>query len=102
MQEILDCTIYYQYRGSIDTRPDYKGQEELLKIMFTNLDADITSLYKDGKIISMTGYSSSIAQKMPAVKMDNKLSNVQAAIRTDYKQNKTSIYLGFPLLLNDY
>ncbi|MFA7078650.1 MAG: YwmB family TATA-box binding protein [Syntrophomonas sp.] len=102
LKEILDCTVYYQYQGSINARPDYAGQEELLQIMLKNMDADIHDIYHDGKIISMTGYSPSIGRNIAPVTVGRKSCNVQTSIRRSDKENKTEVYLGFPLLLNDY
>ena len=102
LKEILDCTVYYQYQGLINARPDYAGQEELLQIMLDNLGADIHDIYHDGKIISITGYSPLMGRNIIPVTVGGKSCNVQVSIRRNDKENSTEVYLGFPLLLNDY
>lgn len=102
LQKMLDCTVYYQYHGVIEARPDYPGQEKLLEIVMKNLQADIIDVYKDNQIISMTGYSPSIQDNIPPIMVNNEPCNVQAVIKSNNKEVKTNIYLGFPLLLNDY
>lgn len=102
LKEIMDCKSYYSYKGLINARPDYTGQEELLKVVMKNLDAKANDVYRDSKIISMTGFSSKLdLNKNYEVDIDGTKNNVQAAIRSN-KEGKTEIYLGFPLLLNDY
>jgi len=102
LKEIMDCKSYYLYKGLINARPDYTGQEELLKVVMKNLNAETNDVYRDNKVISMTGFSSKLEQnKNYEVDIEGNKSNVQAAIRNN-KEGKTEIYLGFPLLLNDY
>jgi hypothetical protein len=102
LRELFDCKSYYQFKGSIDARPDYAGQEELLHILMENLRADTKNIYRDTQIISATGFSSTLSLKIPPVYVAGNQCNVQAAIRRNNQDNKTEIYLGFPLLLNDY
>jgi len=102
LSELFKCTAYYQFKGSIDARPDYAGQEELLNVVMQNLQADTKNVYRDGQIISITGFSPRLSQNIIPVNVAGDECNVQTAIRRNSKENKTEIYLGFPLLLNDY
>lgn len=102
LRDLFDCNAYYQYKGSIDARPDYAGQEELLQVVMKNLNADIKNIYRDGQIISVTGFNPIISSNVVPVYMNGEQYNVQAAIRSSNHENKTEIYLGFPLILNDY
>jgi len=103
LKTLLDCTSYYRYKGSIDIQPDYDGLEKLLQIVLKNLKADNYDIYRDGKVISMTGFSSILEREnLAMVEIAGKKSNLQAAIRRNNKANTTEVYLGFPLLLNDY
>jgi len=101
LKELFDCEIYYQFKGSINARPDYAGQEELLQVIMTNLQADTKNVYRDGQIVSITGFSPILTNIEP-VKVEGDKFNVQTAIRRNNQENRTEIYLGFPLLLNDY
>lgn len=99
LQQVHDFTVYYQYKGIMEARPDATGREELLEILFTNLDAISSSSYKDGAMLSMAGHSKSVHTK-PII-VSGKPINIQAAIRIN-NENKTEVKIGTPLLLNDY
>jgi hypothetical protein len=99
LKKMLDCKSYYLYRGSIEARLDNKGREELLKVALKCLKAEVNDIYQQDELISMTGY---IPTFQTPVKVADKNFNVQGVIRSMHKQNRSEIYLGFPLLLNDY
>lgn len=102
LKELFDCEAYYQFKGSIDARPDYSGQEELLHVVMANLHADTKNVYRDGQIVSITGFSPTLGLNITPVSVAGDKCNVQTAIRRNSHENKTEVYLGFPLLLNDY
>ncbi len=102
IKELFDCNTYYQYKGSIDAQPDYAGQQELLRIVMKNLGAETKNVYHDSRIISITGFAPNLGLNIVPVNVAGDKCNVQTAIRKNSKENKTEIYLGFPLLLNDY
>jgi len=103
LKALLKCKSYYLYKGSIDARPDIQGQQDLLKIVMKCLHAETNEVFNDLKMVSMTGFSPTLENnEIIPVKVAGKNCNVQAAIRTNDKENKSEIYIGFPLLLNDY
>jgi hypothetical protein len=101
LKELMDCKSYYLYKGVIDAQPDYSGQEELLNVVMKNLHAATDDIYHDNTVISMTGFSPLLERTQNSVvNVSGSKKNVQAAIRRSGE--KTEVYLGFPLLLNDY
>lgn len=102
IKELLDCNSYYSYKGSIDARFDNLGQEELLRVVMKCLKAEVNDVYQQNQLISMTGFSPALKSKIPPLKVAGKNCNVQGVIRSNPKENRSEIYLGFPLLLNDY
>ncbi|MDD3363941.1 MAG: YwmB family TATA-box binding protein [Syntrophomonas sp.] len=102
LRKLLDCKSYYLYKGSIDTRLDNAGQEELLRVVMKCLKAEVNDVYQQNQLISMTGFSPALENKISQVKVAGKNCNAQGAIRCNPKENTSEIYLGFPLLLNDY
>ncbi len=102
LKKMLNCTSYYLYKGSIDTRLDNAGREELLRVVMKCLKAAVNDVYQQqNALTSMTGLRTTQTKIVP-VKVAGKNCNVQAAIRYNPKENRSEIYLGFPLLLNDY
>jgi len=103
LKALLKCKSYYLYRGLIDARPDIQGQQDLLKIVMKCLHAETNEVFTNPKMVSVTGFSSNLENiDITSVKVAGKECNVQAAIRTNDKENKSEIYIGFPLLLSDY
>ncbi len=100
LKEIMECKSYYRYKAGLDIQPSQQGQEELLKVMMKNLHSFTDTIYKDNLLVSATGFSDKIT--VEAVKVGGRNCNVQAAIRNNSKTGKGEVYLGFPLLLNDY
>lgn len=99
LRQLYDCSVYYQYKGIIDARPDLAGREELLDVLLTNLQATPKSYFQEGSMITRTGYSKSIPIRPVNVAGDN--INLQAVVRVN-TENKTEVQLGVPLLLCDY
>ena len=102
LRKMLDCKSYYLYKGSIDTRLDNAGREELLRVAMRSQKAGINDVYLQDALVSMTGFSPALETKIAPVKVAGKNCNIQAAIRSNPKENRNEIYLGVPLLLNDY
>ncbi|MDD4802929.1 MAG: YwmB family TATA-box binding protein [Syntrophomonas sp.] len=102
LKEILACKSYYQYKGSINTYVDNDSKEELLRVVMKCLQAKTKDVYNLGESVSMTGFSAAFKQKNEPIMAGGTLCNVQGAIRGNPKDNSSEIYLGFPLLLNDY
>jgi hypothetical protein len=100
LRKIMDCTTYYLYRGSIGVRMNNASQEELLRVVMKCLKAEISDVYRQDALISITGFSPTTT--IDSVKVAGKNCNVQGVIRSNPKENTSEIYLGFPLLLNDY
>ncbi len=97
--KLYRTTVYYQYRGVLSARLDTDGQQELLNIMFTNLHATPNDVYTQGPTSSLTGFKPSL--KPDSVMVSGHPCNIQAAIRSS-EDGKNIVYLGIPLLLNDY
>jgi len=103
LKALLNCKSYYLYKGSINARPDIQGQQDLLQIVMKCLHAQTNEVFNNQKMVSMTGFSPNLENiDINPVKVAGRNCNVQAAIRTNDKENKSEIYIGFPLLLNDY
>jgi len=102
LRKVLDCKSYYLYKGSIDTRLDNAGREELLSVAMKCLKAGANDVYRQDSLISMTGFSPTLKTKISPVEVAGKNCNVQGAIRNSQNGKSSEIYLGFPLLLNDY
>lgn len=99
LRELYDFTVYYQYKGVMEARPDQAGREILLDVLFANLQAESSSRYRDDHMSSGTGYSRVLPVR-PA-KVAGYGTNLQAAIRATTKGD-TEVLLGTPLLLCDY
>jgi len=98
----FDWNFYYLYTGIIGDIIDYKSQEKVLDVVLKNLKARKLETYKDGKITSVTAYSSILEEKVSSVKVKGKKCNIQAAVRADFTEEKTYVYIGSPLILGDY
>ena len=99
LQQLYDFKIYYQYKGIIEAPPDLAGREEILSILFTNLQANTKSNYRAGLMSSRTGYSPTLSNEK--VNVGGNDINLQAAVRLN-SHNKTEVLVGIPLLLTDY
>jgi hypothetical protein len=102
LKKIMDCKSYYLYTGSIEARLDNKGREELLKVVLKCLKAEVNDTYQQDALISMTGFSSTLQTIITPIKVADNKCNVQGVIRSIHKEDRSEIYLGFPLLLNNY
>ena len=102
VKELFECKTYYSYKGLIDSQVDDKGKEKLLQVLSKYLQIKYYDNYRDENVISITGYSPKLANYIDTVKAGTTNLNIQTVIKSNSKENKSYIYLGCPLLLNDY
>lgn len=102
LKQTIGCKSYWRYKGVIQTRLDADGRKEYKDILVKCLHATEMDNYEDDNLTSITAYSKKLADKYGAVEVAGKKYNMQAALHSNTADNKTYIYLGFPLLLNDY
>jgi hypothetical protein len=101
MQKKTGCQSYFSYRASIKGSLDQNGKKELLGVLSRNLKIVDIEYYENNNTTSISGFSPKLSSIQPA-KAGSRLYNVQAAINSDPRKGESYIYLGFPLLLNDY
>ena len=97
----LSAKSYFTYKGAIPLRTESNANEQLLQVIMKCLNAEVKDVYKFEGTTSMAGYSPLIKKQVIEVTAGTSKYNVQAAIKGEDK-NKTFVYLGFPLLLNNY
>lgn len=102
LQEIMDCSCYYLYSGSIGNLYNQKSQVQLLKGVIKGLDAQVIDVYQDDKVVSMTAYSRKLSPYVHPVKASQKKYNLQVAIKSNFKKQITMVYIGSPLILGEY
>ncbi len=102
IQNQLHCQSYFHYQGIVNARLDKAGREKLVQVITKGLKADVQDQYEDENLISVTAYSPQLLSKVHTVQVADKSYNVQLVLRSDETKNQTYIYMGFPLLLNDY
>lgn len=102
LKQALNCKSYYHYQGVIRANLDKSDQEKLILVMIKSLQAQKVDEYENGNIISVTGYSRKLEPVAEAVQVGDKTYNFQLAFCRNRETNQTDIYLGIPLLLNDY
>jgi len=95
-------TVYYQFSGEIEKPLTREERLQLLNSLARDLGCPYQSVFNDGQVTSIAAYSPKVAPYIKAVACMHKKYNLQAAIRCNPQEGKTHIYLGFPLLLNNY
>lgn len=102
LKRTLHCKSYFQYKGSIATRLDFTGREKYTDVLLKCLQAKQIDQYEDDNLISTTAFSPKLKNQVETVKLADREYNIQIALRTNNNENKSIVYLGLPLLLNDY
>lgn len=98
----LEWHEYYLYTGEIEGVVDQNGVEKMTSVVMKNLKAKVVESYREGYSFSSTGYSKSMQQKIKPVSGDGQSYNVQLAFHNIPSQNKTYVYIGFPLIVGNY
>jgi hypothetical protein len=93
---------YFQYKGIIHARPDSDGRQKILQVICKCLHAQEKEVYKSQNMFSMATFSPLLQEKYECVELAGESYNLQMAIRNDSDKNQSYVYLGIPLLLNDY
>lgn len=96
------CRSYFQYKGIIEACPDKNGRKSILQVICKCLKAQESVCYEEGDLISMAAFSPVLKGKYDQVLLAGKAYNIQIAISNDSNKNQSYVYLGIPLLLNDY
>lgn len=102
LNKALHCKSYFKYSGVITARPDNEGREKLTSVILKCLKAKQVDRYQDNNLISTTAFNPDLEDQVETVELNGKYYNLQIALRTDNVKNQSYVYLGFPLLLNDY
>lgn len=98
----LEWHEYYLYTGEINGILDQKAVQELTSVVMRNLQATVVESYHEGYSFSFTGCSKSMQHIIKPVSGDGQSYNVQLAFHNIPSQNKTYVYIGFPLIVGNY
>ena len=99
---ILEWHDYYLYKGELKNIFDEEGTTQLAGVVMKNLDAVTIENYQEGMTFSSTGYSQSLAKSIRPIWSDGQRYNVQVAFYSSPSQDKTYVYIGFPLIVGNY
>jgi predicted transcriptional regulator len=99
---ILEWHDYYLYKGEINDTFNKSGTARLAEIMMKNLNAAAIDTYHEGMTYSSAGYSKDLEGKVKTIWSDGKRYNVQLAFYSSPSQDKTYVYIGFPLIVGNY
>ena len=99
---ILEWHDYYLYKGEIENTFDESGITRLADIVMKNLQAQTLDTYHEGMSFSSTGYSKELEGKVKTIWVDGKRYNLQLAFYSSPSQEKTYVYIGFPLIVGNY
>ncbi|MEA1959847.1 MAG: YwmB family TATA-box binding protein [Bacillota bacterium] len=102
LQKEMELTTYYRYTGMIKERSTPEGRNKLIDLIFKSLIAEKVDHYQDLFLTAGTGYSKDLEVYGQVLNIAGKKVNVQVGIKCADSDENTRIYLGFPLLLNDY
>lgn len=93
---------YFQYKGVINARPDSDGRQKILQVICKCLHAQENDLYQSQGMVSMATFSPILQDEFDQVELAGEIYNLQMAIHNDSNKDQSYVYLGIPLLLNDY
>lgn len=97
-----EFNVYYQFSGETEKLLSKEEQSQLLNSILSDFCCNHSIFYDDFYVTSMAAYSPKVTAYVNSVDCLNKKYNLQATIRSDPQHGKTQIYMGFPLLLNNY
>jgi len=93
---------YFQYKGIINARPGSDGRQKILHVICKCLHAQERDVYSSQDMVSMATFSPILLEEYDQVELAGEIYNLQMAIHNDSNKNQSYVYLGIPLLLNDY
>lgn len=93
---------YFQYQGIVQACPDQSGQQKMLYVMGKCLHVRQSDIYKADDLVSIAAFSPQLARDYEGVELAGKTYNLQMAIHSDSSKNQSYVYLGIPLLMNEY
>lgn len=99
---ILEWHDYYLYKGELNETFDKTGTVRLVNVIIKNLGAVVTDTYQEGRSFSCTGYSQKMKGNIEPIWIDGERYNVQVALYSSPSQDKTYVYIGFPLIVGNY
>lgn len=102
LARVLHCKSYFQYKGNIAACPDSAGREKIASVILKCLKAQQTDSYEDNNLLSITAFSPELENEIDTIELAGQRYNLQIAICSNNSNNQSLVYLGFPLLLNDY
>lgn len=102
LAQSFHCKSYFQYKGIIAARPNYAGRKKLVNVLLKCFQAKQVDSYEDNNVMSVTAFSPKLENNIETVELAGQRYNLQIALRSDKSSNQSFVYLGFPLLLNDY
>lgn len=102
LKNTLSCKSYFRYKGVIEACPDKDGREKILQVVSKCFKARKLDYYEERNLLSIAAFSPKLEEKYDQVKLAGKTYNLQMAICNDNNKNQSYIYLGIPLLLNEY
>lgn len=92
----------YLYTADLDYMVTLDSHRALLEVISKILEVKVMNVYQQGNMTSMAGYSPVIMHKGQQSAINHEIYNFQAAIRNSSTDKKTYIYIGSPLILDDY
>lgn len=101
LRQAYKCQSYFQYTGNINDFLDLDGCHKTMYTINKCLQAEATNLYEVDNMVSMAAFSPMLAGHSQ-IKLAGQTYNFQVAIRNDKANKQTYVYLGIPLLLNEY
>jgi len=102
LQDEYDCKSYFQYKGIINGSPDKEGRLRILQVICKCLKAKELDRYENQNLLSMAAFSPELQKNYDQVVLAGRAYNIQMAIRNDSNKRQSYVYLGIPLLLNEY
>ena len=92
----------YLYTADLDYMVTLDSHRALLEVISKILGVKVMNVYQQENMTSMAGYSPVIMHKGQQSAMSDEIYNFQIAIRNSSADKKTYIYIGSPLILDDY
>ena len=92
----------YLYTADLDYMVTLDSHRALLEVISKILEVKVMNVYQQENMTSMAGYSPVIMHKGQQSAINHEIYNFQAAIRNSSTDKKTYIYIGSPLILDDY
>lgn len=102
LAKLLDCNCYYLYTGTINYNLSPSSQADLLKVVTKQMDATLVDTYQQDNTTSITAFSPKLSGTVKPIDAGLNKVNVQAALRSNPRDNQTYVYIGSPIILGEY